>query len=540
MILLVHPPVSKPCEPPAGIAKIAGYLRKCTGIRCSLLDANLAGLTYLLRQERPAAGTWTQRAQRSRSAHLDTLRDFRTRGHFARYRRAVYDLNRLLSVSDPSGDQALSLANFVHRKLSPLRSADLLRMAEMPEENLFHAALQDLIDEAINRHQPSHVGFSLNYLSQALCTFAMVGMVKRRHPHIRVILGGGLVTSWMRRPGWKNPFDGLVDHMVEGPGEQKISALLGAEITPGEAEAVCQPDYDGLPLDAYLSPGGVLPYSASSGCYWGRCLFCPERAEGNPYVPVAPRRALREIKTLVARHQPALVHLLDNALSPAFLQAAIGEPLPVPWYGFARVTEHLTDEGFCMKLKRSGCVLLQIGLESGDQGVIDALHKGIDLSLAKKALRCLKKADIAVYVYLLFGTPPETPEGAEKTLQFTAEMKECISFLNVAVFNMPAHGPEAEGYRTSLFYEGDLSLYKNFIHPAGWDRKAVRAFLDREFRRHPAIAAILRRDPPFFTSNHAPFFTSPVASGATGSGEVYTSPDTGSLISLAKRLKNRL
>ena len=532
MILLVHPPVSKPCEPPAGIAKIAGYLRKCTGIRCSLLDANLAGLTYLLRQERPAAGTWTQRAQRSRSAHLDTLRDFRTRGRFARYRRAVYDLNRLLSVSDPSGDQALSLANFVHRKLSPLRSADLLRMAEMPEENLFHAALQDLIDEAINRHQPSHVGFSLNYLSQALCTFAMVGMVKRRHPRTRVILGGGLVTSWMRRPGWKNPFDGLVDHMVEGPGEQKLSALLGAEIMPGEAEAVCPPDYDGLPLDAYLSPGGVLPYSASSGCYWGRCLFCPERAEGNPYVPVAPRRALREIKTLVARHQPALVHLLDNALSPAFLQAAIGEPLPVPWYGFARVTEHLTDEDFCMKLKRSGCVLLQIGLESGDQGVLDALHKGIELSLAKKALRCLKKAGIAVYVYLLFGTPPETPEGAEKTLRFTAEMKECISFLNVAVFNMPAHGPEAEGYRTSLFYEGDLSLYKDFIHPAGWDRKAVRAFLDREFKRHPAIAAILRRDPPFFTSNHAPFFTSSVASGATGSGEVYTSPETGSSISL--------
>jgi radical SAM superfamily enzyme YgiQ (UPF0313 family) len=193
-----------------------------------------------------------------------------------------------------------------------------------------------------------------------------------------------------------------------------------------------------------------------------------------------------------------------------------------------------------MKLKRSGCVLLQIGLESGDQGVLDALHKGIELSLAKKALRCLKKAGIAVYVYLLFGTPPETPEGAEKTLRFTAEMKECISFLNVAVFNMPAHGPEAEGYRTSLFYEGDLSLYKDFIHPAGWDRKAVRAFLDREFKRHPAIAAILRRDPPFFTSNHAPFFTSSVASGATGSGEVYTSPETGSLISLAKRLKNRL
>jgi hypothetical protein len=34
----------------------------------------------------------------------------------------------------------------------------------------------------------------------------------------------------------------------------------------------------------------------------------------------------------------------------------------------------------------------------------------------------------------------------------------------------------------------------------------IRQFLDKEFRRHPAIAPILRRDPPVFTSNHAPFF----------------------------------
>lgn len=540
MILLVHPPVAKPCEPPAGIAKIAGYLRKRTGIRCSLLDANLAGLTYRLRKEGTAADTWTQRAQRSRAAHLDTLRDFRAFSRFDRYRRAVYDLNRLLAVSDPSGEQALSLANFVHRRLSPLRSADLLRMAEIPEENLFQANLQYLLDEAIDRYHPSHVGISLNYLSQALCAFTMIGIVKRRYPGTRVILGGGLVTSWMRRPGWENPFDGLVDHMVEGPGEEKLCAILGAEIEPGDANDFSPPDYDGLPFDAYLSPGGVLPYSASSGCYWGRCLFCPERAEGNPYVPVAPQRALREINSLVAKFRPALVHLLDNALSPAFLQAAIGKPLPVPWYGFVRVTDHLADEGFCMQLKRSGCVLLQIGLESGDQAVLNALQKGIDLSLAKRALRCLKKAGIATYVYLLFGTPPETPEEARKTLQFVAEMKEYISFLNVAIFNMPAHGPEAEGYRTSPFYEGDLSLYMDFIHPAGWDRKSVRSFLDREFRRHPGIAAILRRDPPLFTSNHAPFFTFRGTAAATGSAGQDFSSGAGTSISLAKRVKNRL
>ena len=57
------------------------------------------------------------------------------------------------------------------------------------------------------------------------------------------------------------------------------------------------------------------------------------------------------------------------------------------------------------------------------------------------------------------------------------------------------------------FSDGDLSLYRDFVHPRGWDRRAVRTFLDREFKRQPEIAAILRRDPLLFTSNHAAFFT---------------------------------
>jgi hypothetical protein len=34
----------------------------------------------------------------------------------------------------------------------------------------------------------------------------------------------------------------------------------------------------------------------------------------------------------------------------------------------------------------------------------------------------------------------------------------------------------------------------------------VRRFLEGEFKRHPAIAAIVRNDPPYFSSNHAPLF----------------------------------
>jgi hypothetical protein len=121
-------------------------------------------------------------------------------------------------------------------------------------------------------------------------------------------------------------------------------------------------------------------------------------------------------------------------------------------------------------------------------------------------LRNLKRAGIASYVYLLFGTPAETGASAKKTLEFTVRHGDCIDFLNLAIFNMPLCGEHDPEIRTKGFYEGDLSLYTDFVHPSGWDRKHVRKFLDHEFKKHPAVSAILKNDPPAFTSNHAPFF----------------------------------
>lgn len=209
---------------------------------------------------------------------------------------------------------------------------------------------------------------------------------------------------------------------------------------------------------------------------------------------------------MAAETKPALIHLLDNALSPALLCALAAKPPGAPWYGFARITPRLADPGFCLRLRDSGCLMLKLGLESGDPGVLEALKKGIDLPTAAAALRNLKAAGIATYLYLLFGTPAETAAAARRTLAFIADHAEEVGFLNLAIFNLPAWGPDGKSLDTGAFYEGDLSLYRPFSHPTGWNRREVRRFLEREFKRDPAVAAILRRDPPFFTSNHSPFF----------------------------------
>lgn len=470
-----------------------------------ILDANIEGLLYLSGQEPPPdapSDVWTRRAFRDCGANLAALKNKDIYGNLARYTRAVRDISRVLAKATPPSS-TVGLADYAHTGLSPIRSTDLLTAAEQPEQNPFYPYFRSRLSALLGRKEPAVVGISLNYLSQALTAFSMIGFIRREYPGIQVILGGGLVTSWARRLGGQNPFAGLVDHMIAGPGEAPLLSLLGVDAAD---RTLPRPDYRPLPVDQYLSPGFILPYSASTGCYWNKCAFCPEQAEGNPYIPVPPQQVVTDLLALKEASDPVLIHLLDNAISPAVLNALCADNPGTPWYGFARIGPHLADADFCFALKQAGCSMLKLGIESGDQRLLDSLDKGASVEMASAVLKNLKKAGIATYVYLLFGTPEETESAARKTLEFTVRQSDCIDFLNLAIFNMPVCSQITPGIRTKKFYEGDLSLYTGFTHPFGWDRKRVRLFLEHEFKRHPAVSRILKNDPPVFTSNHAPFF----------------------------------
>jgi len=503
-MLLIYPPVVRPCEVPAGLAGLAGFLRS-HGQACQVVDLNLEGLRYLIANPGDSdlsGDTWTRRALKNRSDRLAQLSSWKTYAQIDRYGSAVRSLNRVLATHAAQPDARLSLTDFEDPNLSPIRSADLLQVAQEPERNPFYAFFSTRLCSLMKAQHHKIVGISLNYLPQALCTFAIIGWLRKHHPKKKIVLGGGLVTSWLSRPDWHSPFDGWVDDLVTGQGEPFLAELLSLDIQQGGN----LPDYSGFPHQDYLAPGFILPYSASRGCWWRRCAFCPEKAENSIYCPIPPGQVPADLQTLIAATHPILIHFLDNALSPALLQALIKNPPGVPWYGFARFTTELRNPDFCRALKASGCIMLKLGLESGDQGVLDNLGKGIELEGASQSLKQLHEVGIGTYIYLLFGTPAETAEAAGRTMAFVGGHASWIDFLNVAIFNLPAFSQEADTLATFPFYEGDLSLYLNFQHPHGWNRDQVRRFLEREFKRHPAIAPILRRDPPCFTSNHAPLF----------------------------------
>ena len=169
-ILFIHPPVAKACEPPAGIARLASSLR-ARGFCCTLLDANLEAQLWLLEQPPAVDDTWTNRAARSRAGHLAALRDAGTYRSPGRYRRAVSDLNRILAVSSRRRAAVVGLSDYHQTVLSPVRSADLLAAASKPHENPFHPYFSRRLPALLDG--VGTVGFSLNFLGQAICTFAI-------------------------------------------------------------------------------------------------------------------------------------------------------------------------------------------------------------------------------------------------------------------------------------------------------------------------------------------------------------------------------
>ena len=117
------------------------------------------------------------RAVKNMERNLVALQDINTYQNHSRYQRAVMDINHLLNVAGKSWHVDLSLADYHDQSLSPVKSVDLISAAEKPQANPFYPYFQHRLMNALEDN-PDFIGFSLNYLSQALCTFAMIGFIK--------------------------------------------------------------------------------------------------------------------------------------------------------------------------------------------------------------------------------------------------------------------------------------------------------------------------------------------------------------------------
>ncbi|MEW6719356.1 MAG: radical SAM protein [Thermodesulfobacteriota bacterium] len=517
-ILLIHPPAVKPAEPPLGTAVLLSHLGK-RGIRAAAIDANLESYLYLLGEERlsAAAGgapsTHVRRALRHAPGSLSFLRSPAAAESYPRYAAAVRHLGGALSAHrGPSGAERLTLGDYLHEELSEFSPEALSLLASGEKETIFSGYFRCLA-ERIREMRPGIVAISIHYRHQVLPAFELAGLLRRRLPESKILGGGGMISSWrkaLRREGLGfSPF-----HAVGfGPGERALADAAagipgGSVFLEEDGEVEFLPDYRFASLPDYLSPEPVLPVASSRGCWWGKCAFCPEAV-----APVHPFRAADAdafpalLRELSLRYGVSRFHLTDNAIPPAVLRsmAARKELLRgIRWHGFARFGPELLDPGLVADLADAGCGMLQLGLESGSQRLLDRMGKGTRVAEAAKVLSNLSRAGISSYVYVMLGFPGETRDDAERTRCFLADRAGEIGWLNLSILNLPR---DAEG--TCPEYcdpEEPLGLYRPVPEGDGWGRAQARRFLQRELLGEAAIREIAGRTPPWFTSSHAFFF----------------------------------
>ena len=196
-------------------------------------------------------------------------------------------------------------------------------------------------------------------------------------------------------------------------------------------------DLDSLPMPAYhLLPElklyktrarktPVVPMVTERGCPYG-CTFCNSARTG--FRPRSPENVLREIETLVKKYKVKQIDILDDNFTfnlerahkilDLILERKIKILITFP-NGLR--ADRLTEE-LVAKMEKAGVYRTGIGIESGDQKIVDGIKKSLDLEKVKQAMKWLRKYNIISFGYFQFGLPGETRESMEKTIQFAKEI----------------------------------------------------------------------------------------------------------------------
>ena len=113
-------------------------------------------------------------------------------------------------------------------------------------------------------------------------------------------------------------------------------------------------------------------------------------------------------------------------------------------------------------MKKAGCSLISMGVESGSQEVLDKIGKKITLEQIKKATLMINKAGIQLYAYYVIGLPWDTKETLEATFKFAKELNsQFASFYTATALMGTRFYDYVQKHRL-----GDISYEKPYVFPS--------------------------------------------------------------------------
>lgn len=331
--------------------------------------------------------------------------------------------------------------------------------------------------------------------------------IKLSKPEIPIIIGGPHLTA--------NPHETLsftcFDYGVMREGEITLFELLkelkengSLQNLPGiiyrkNGNVIINPqrpyinDLDSLPFPArhllsdikkYAPPLGsysktpVLSIITSRGCPY-ECIFCDKNVFGKNIRYHSPEYVVSEIQNVISLYGAKEIFFLDDTFIVneerirKILFLLKREKIKVKWTCMTRannITEDLLRE-----MKDAGCWQISIGVESGNQGVLDFIKKGISLRQIINTVNWSHKLGIYVKGFFIIGHPIDTVKTIDETINFA----KSIPFSDVVVtFATPIAGSELYSIapKYGVFHGNDwskLSYWKPVFVPLGLSEKIL-------------------------------------------------------------------
>jgi radical SAM superfamily enzyme YgiQ (UPF0313 family) len=295
--------------------------------------------------------------------------------------------------------------------------------------------------------EPDLVGFSTT-TSAFLDAVSMSETIKQVRPEIWTVFGGVHISALGAQ--LINRFESI-DFLCLGEGEQTLrqlangdepAAIDGLVWRDGE-QAVTNPprqhirDLDSLPFPAYDKlrgfPGGyhLPPFSyirvpsatmiTSRGCVY-QCSYCDRSVFKRGFRHNSPDYIYEHMCVLRQRHGVRHINVYDDLFTTnrkritALCERLAGEPLDLQ-FNCAVHAGHADDDLLEM-LKDAGCLMVSLGIESGDPELLERHKANATLDQMVETVRRIQAHGLRAKGLFMMGLPGETPESIKRTSDF--------------------------------------------------------------------------------------------------------------------------
>ena len=123
---------------------------------------------------------------------------------------------------------------------------------------------------------------------------------------------------------------------------------------------------------------------------------------------------------------------VDQENVKEFCRLLIDNNIKLKWSVQARVNLQYDT---MVLMRKAGCKLVVVGFESGNQEILNNMHKGITLEQSLKFNEAAKKAKMRVHGCFMVGNPGETKETMMETLEFSKKLRlDTVQYFPLMVY----------------------------------------------------------------------------------------------------------